>query len=208
MSVFVYACSAAWRTLVEKTNTGCSRPQGQTAWQHCFISTNAPTLSVSVWTAPTPSFFPSLSLVPSVSLSFHQYIPLGNGLLIKKWTWPQINPSAYLSDPCRGTSPPAATNIHVEILLTAADKPTCNIKASWCNPWSHCMCEGMLNGNSKLEIKNTHNLNRVLKLNISQGMKTCTIYFSCWFLDNCIVLSSIVHGNTISFPFYVTFQIN
>lgn len=87
----------------------------------------------------------SLSLSPSIPVFL-----LATACWLEKWAWPQVNPSAYLSDPSRGTSPPAATNTHIGILLTAAHKPTCNIKASWCNLRSYCMSEGMLNGNSNL----------------------------------------------------------
>lgn len=86
-------------------------------------------LSLCLSGLPSLSSLPSLSLSPSIPLFL-----LATACWLKKWAWPQINPSAYLSDPSSGTSPPAATNTHIGILLTAADKPTCNIKASWCNP--------------------------------------------------------------------------
>lgn len=119
------ACRAAWWMLAEKTNAACRRPRGQTAWQHCFISSNASSLSVCpVYPTPYP-----------LSLSIPPFLLAAACWLKKKWAWPQINPSAYLFDPSRGTSPHAATNTQIEILLTAADKPTCNMKASWCNHW-------------------------------------------------------------------------
>lgn len=97
-----------------------------------------------------PYSLPSLSLSPSIPL----YLLAAACWLKKKLAWPQVNPSAYLSDPSKGTSPPAATNTHIGILLTAADKPTCNIKASWCNPWPYCLREAVMDENSKLIRKN------------------------------------------------------
>lgn len=60
---------------------------------------------LSIVTLPA-SFCLSSLLSPSGSLSFFfpPSVPLGNSSLIKKkkWVWPQINPSAYLSDPRGG----------------------------------------------------------------------------------------------------------
>lgn len=48
-------------------------------------------------------------LSPSAALSLFSSLPLfllATAHWLKKWAWPQINPSAYLSDPSGETSPP------------------------------------------------------------------------------------------------------
>lgn len=116
---------------------------------HGNTISSALTLPPSLCLSGLPPLSPPLPLSLSRSPSIPLFL-LATACWLKKWAWPWVNPSAYLSDPSRGTSPPAVTNTHIGILLTAADKPTCNIKASSCNTQSRCMCGWMLNGNSKL----------------------------------------------------------
>lgn len=142
-----------------------------------------------VYPTPLP---PSLSLYPSIPLFL-----LATACWLKKWAWPQINPSAYLSDPSRGTSPPAAMKTHIGTLLTAADKPTCNTRASWCNPWSHCM-----NGDVKLIY-----LNRILML---EWRHTVFVLQHLFFLVDLLSDVTVLSCHRASWrghnSFYVTFQ--
>lgn len=95
---------------------------------------------------------PTTPLLLSLSASIPPFL-LATARWLKKWAWPQVNPSVYLSDPSRRTS--LLQPWTLGILLTAADNPTCNIKASWCNHWAYCICGEKLNGNSKWIRKNT-----------------------------------------------------